>query len=139
MQTIAIRAAESMLRALGGGAIVLRVPAAMAAASLNPGLGLDAPLTKDVVLSPAVLRDVARVAGTPGQAYEAIFPISALASVLERSGQSAADYLASAYGVVQQRNGIGASGAPERVLRVVGVHIERFAGEEHLVSLELRQ
>lgn len=137
MQTIAIRAAESMLRALGGGAIVLRVPAAMAAASPNPGLGLDAPLTQDVVLSPAVLRDLARVAGTPGQAYEAIFPASALASLLEGSGLSAADYLGSAHGVVQQR--ISASGAPERVLRVVAVQIERFAGEEYLVRLELRE
>src|SRR5512140_2980684 len=63
MQTIATRAAEAMLRALGGSTILLRVPSGAGAAPSQPGLGLNAPVTDDISIAPAILRDATRVAG----------------------------------------------------------------------------
>lgn len=147
MPTIATRAAEAMLRALGGTTIVLRVPAGAATAPANPGLGLNPPVTDDITIAPAILRGVARVSDpghtTSPSALEAVFAASALAPHLERSGQSAEDFLASAYGVVQPRAGAhlegGAQQPDARLLRITGMTIERFAGQEYLVTLALTE
>ena len=50
----AARAAEALLRALGDGRIILRLPLPTAVA--NGDLGLAGPLTEDVELAPAVLQ-----------------------------------------------------------------------------------
>ena len=149
MQTIATRAAEAMLRALGGTTILLRVPSGAGAAPSQPGLGLNAPVTDDISIAPAILRDAARVAGPrtgvedPGHAFEAVFPASALEPYLERSGHSAEDFLASAYGVLQPRAGAHLEGGviePDaRLLRIAGMTLERFAGQEYLVTLRLQE
>ena len=135
MLTIATRAAEAMLRALGGATIVLRVPAGNAAPS-QPGLGLSAPVTDDIAIAPAILRH-------SGQTLEAVFPASALEPYRERSGQSAEDFLASAYGVVQPNAGAHLEGVAvasgQRLLRIAGMTLERFAGQEYLVTLQLEE
>ena len=135
--TIATRAAEAMLRALGGSTLLLRVPAA-GAASANPGLGVDAPVTEDITVAPAILRD----AGTSAaRAYEAVFPASALATYVEASGVE--NFLAAAHGIVLPLQSLqveGETAAPQtRLLRIARVSLDRFAGQEYLVRLELRE
>lgn len=156
MQTIATRAAEAMLRALGGTTVMLRIPAGAATTPPNPGLGLNAPVTDDISLAPAILRDASAAqvpesrsrAADPGQTnsahgYEAVFPASALEPYLERSGLCAEDFLASAYGIVQARESArfeaGAVEPDSRLLRITGIAIERFAGQEYLVTLQLEE
>ena len=52
----AVRAADALLRATGGRAVLLRMPAAAAANNDGEQLGIATPQVQDVELAPAVLR-----------------------------------------------------------------------------------
>jgi hypothetical protein len=73
------RAAEAMLRALGGGEVMLRFkgPAIADDAASNPRLGLAANICEDVTLSPAVVRS-----GTDGS-LEFVLPASIVNTQVE--------------------------------------------------------
>lgn len=137
--TFAARAADAMLRALGGAELILRIPsAAIPPESAVPaGLGLTAPMTDDIVVSPAMVRPLDRV---DVRAIEAIFSVDSLAPHLERSGLGVEDFLAACHGIVETTGAPHFAGGEQkpgsRLLRITRVSVERFAGQEYLVRLE---
>ena len=52
----AARAAEAMLRTVGGGTVTVRVPLAITSSDANSQLGLSGTAVEDVALSPVVVR-----------------------------------------------------------------------------------
>jgi hypothetical protein len=115
------RAAEAMLRALGGGEVVLRCPVAPAANETNRELGLEAPVSDDFVVSPVLVRGVARVSD-PCARYEFLFPPQSLAAYLADRRQTAEEFFSSLIGVVHQG----------RLLHVESMATETFAGAAYL-------
>lgn len=121
------RAAEAMLRALGGSDVCFRVPALSTDASPGDGLGLAAPLTDDVAVAPAVVRALPPNGGVVVR-FEVLLAPAALASQLAVRGQSAEEFLAEALGVLHPL--AGGSAAP--LLHIESVKAEMFAGEAYL-------
>jgi hypothetical protein len=115
------RAAEAMLRALGGGEVVLRCPTAPAANETNRELGLEAPVGDDLALSPVLARSVARVSDSCAR-YEFLFAPASLTACLADRRQSAADFFSSLLGVVHQG----------RLLHVESMTTDTFAGAAYL-------
>ncbi len=113
------RAAEAMLRALGGGEVVLRCPAAAAANETNRELGLEAPVTEDLTVAPVLVRLKAN-AGTARM--ELLFPPAVLASYLADRRQPAEQFFSSLIGVLHQ----------DRLLHVESMAAETFAGTPYL-------
>lgn len=92
------RAAEALLRSLGDGGIVLRVP--VPAVVPNSDLGLGAPLTEDVELRPAVLQVIQPDADGRTR-YEAAIASHAVEEQVERRNLQDADELfESALGII---------------------------------------
>jgi hypothetical protein len=122
----AARAAEALLRSLGDGKVTLR--AVLPAAVANGDLGLAAPQTEEVELSPAMVRLVA--AGEDGGArYEVAIAGSSLEEeAAKRNYESAGEFLASALGVV-----LG-----DRLLRIVNAAPHSCGGKVYLYRLEAR-
>jgi hypothetical protein len=111
------RAAEAMLRALGGGEVVIRCPVAPAANEDNAELGIEGPVTQDLAVSPCV----ARVAG-PGKRIEFLFAAATLAPYLADRGESAEDFFASALGMVHE----------QKLLHIETMTTDFFAGTPYL-------
>ena len=125
----AVRAAEALLRTLGGDEVVFRVPSATA----NPGdsaqLGLAGTATEDVSLAPVVVQQ-ARSASPSTQSGELELLISAASLGRAREIHKASDALAffeSALGVVVR----------ERLMRVVSVKTEQLGGVAYLYSVRV--
>ncbi len=102
----AARAADSLLRAAGGRAALLRMPAAASAGDVTEQLGLATPLFQDVELAPVVFRK-ARAAGISGISgavvarWELVVSATAVQKVVGSLGFSAASVLfETAFGVV---------------------------------------
>ncbi len=102
----AVRAADSLLRAAGGRAVLLRMPAAASAGDVTEQLGLATPLFQDVELAPVVFRK-ARAAGITSSAagmvarWELVVSAAAVTAVVGSLGYSAASVLfETAFGVV---------------------------------------
>ncbi|HYX70987.1 MAG TPA: hypothetical protein VE825_17765 [Terriglobales bacterium] len=115
------RAAESFLRALGGGSVLLRLPVGAPAGSSD--LGLASPLIEDVALEPAVVRAL-----PPGQdagqaRIEVLLSAAAVEAQVERSGYPSAEELfAAALGLV----------LAGKLWRVASVTSDTFAGAAYL-------
>lgn len=110
-----VRAADAFLRALGGGAILLRLPV-----GLQPGnaeLGLAPPLIEDVRLEPAVVRTIA--AGPDAERMEVLLSAATVQRQVELRGSESADELfAAALGLVHAG----------KLLRIASVTSDTFAG-----------
>ena len=93
-----VRAAEALLRSLGDGGIVLRLP--LPTVVPNSDLGLAGPLTEDVTLGPALLQVIQP--DTDGRKrYEAVIASQAVDEQIERRNlQDADDLFDSALGIV---------------------------------------
>src|SRR5438045_7083625 len=93
-----VRAAEALLRSLGDGGIVLRLP--LPTPLPNSDLGLAAPLTEDVNLGPAVLQVIQP--DTDGRTrYEAVIASQPVEEQIERRNLQDADELFdSALGII---------------------------------------
>lgn len=120
----AVRAAEALLRTLGGDEVVFRVPSATA----NPGdsvqLGLAGTATEDVSLAPVVVQQ--------GKSGELELLISAASLARSREINKASEALAffeSALGVVVR----------ERLMRVVSVKAEQLGGVAYLYSVKVAE
>ena len=115
------RAAEAMLRALGGGPVTLRVPAMLDVG--DTGLGLAVPVLEDVELTPAVVRTLAADAQTGRGRHEITFSAK---SVLEqadlRAAESAEALFDAALGVVLR----------DRLMRIERVEAESLGDVEYL-------
>ncbi len=116
------RAAEAMLRVLGGGEVRLLLPAIAVVDPTARQLGVDAPDFEEVAVSPVVVRSAA--AGV-----ELLFPAAAIsAQVEERQAGSAEALFNSAAGAVYDG----------RTWRVVGCAAEHFAGTPYLYRVRVQ-
>lgn len=114
------RAAEAMLRALGGGEVVLRCAVAPAANETNRELGLEAPVINDLAVSPVLVRAASIPA--PKTKLELLFAPGSLAAYLADRRQSAEEFFSSLIGVVHQG----------RLLHVESMTADTFAGAAYL-------
>src|SRR4051812_22661626 len=112
------RAAEAMLRALGGATITLRCPVAAAQDEQARQLGREAPGTDDISIAPVVIR-------ADGEKMELLIAPSTVAPYMQDRGQSAQQFFA---GIVAVLHG-------GREMRVQLFHVEQFAGTGYLYRL----
>jgi hypothetical protein len=125
----AVRAADALLRMLGGTTAYVRSPAALAAGDAAQ-LGLAGVVTEDVELSPVVVRSATRTPGDvrDGQHKELLIPASTLERVREiRDVAAAKEFFAVALGVV----------LAGRLLRVDSFAAEEFSGVPYLYRVSV--
>ena len=115
----AMRTADALLRAMGAVTVTLRLPANMAVA--NSDLGLGTPAVEDVELGPVVLRDLPP-SRTGARAELLVSAASVAEQVALRNFNSADELFDAALGVV--RDG--------RLLRIEDVSSDCFADEPFL-------
>lgn len=116
------RAAEAMLRALGGVDVVVRCPVAPAGNAANAELGIDGPVTEDLTVTPVVARSGAAGAPGPGVRLEFLFAPASLARYLADRGESVENFFAGALGIVHG----------QQLLHIESVTAESFAGTPYL-------
>ena len=117
------RAAEAMLRALGGGEVALRftVLLADATSSGNARLATATPTSEDVVLAPVVVRTL-DARGERAE-VEFVIPASVLAPIVEqRQAVNAEALFRSAAGIVHQ----------EKLFRITNVSSDFYGGAAYL-------
>lgn len=89
----AVRAADALLRALGGCQAMLRMPGAAVTGADGEQLGLSQPSFVDLPLAPAIIRD-ARLVMTAGKPkFELLLSASAVQSQVSARGLGSADEL----------------------------------------------
>ena len=97
----AVRAADVLLRSVGGRAVLLRVPAPGVAGDASGELGLAVPGFEDMELAPVVYRRVRARVGTKATRWELLVSATAVRGLVGSLGYSAASVLfATAYGVL---------------------------------------
>jgi hypothetical protein len=135
------RAAEAMLRALGAGELRLRLPVMSASAGANRELGLAAPPTEDLALTPALVRAPSSPAAPGRRRLEVLLTPSALAPHLATRGQTAEDFFAAALGVLDPAAPPPVPGAEDKtkLLHIEGVATESFAGTAYLYRIRLAE
>src|SRR5689334_12142052 len=79
------RAAEAMLRALGGSEVRLRCPVAAAENEQARQLGLEAPATEDIAIAPVVVR-------ASGNDVELLIAPASVTQYLQDRGQTAEQF-----------------------------------------------
>jgi hypothetical protein len=111
------RAAEAMLRALGGIEVRVLIPRQMSGSGCGVELGLAQETPEEVPVAPVVVRDLGECK------FELLFPASVLqAKSASRMGREPDAFLRNALGIEFRG----------RVVRVTGIAAERFAGAEYL-------
>jgi hypothetical protein len=98
----AARAADALLRGVGGRAVMLRIPATASAGDVTEQLGLAIPEFQDVELAPVVFR-AARATATEGKAarWELLVSATAVLELAGSMGYGAAEALfGAAFGVL---------------------------------------
>jgi hypothetical protein len=122
-----VRAAEALLRTLGGDEVVFRVPASTANSGDSAQLGLAGAATEDVAIGPVVVQNSR---SSPNQAGELELLISAASLAKSREITKTSDALTffeSALGVVVR----------EQLMRVVSVKAEQLGGVAYLYSVKV--
>lgn len=114
------RAAEAMLRALGGTEVKFRCPVAAAKDAQARQLGLEAPITDDIWISPVVMR-------ASGEEVELLIAPSSVEQYLRERGQSAGQFFDAVLAVI-----FGG-----REFRVIAFYAEQFGGAEYLYRISL--
>jgi hypothetical protein len=118
-----MRAADAMLRALGGDEIRLVLPLPASSSDLSSEIGLADPGVQQVRLTPVVVRTLPAPASGPAQRLELLVSVSAVASVVEEQG------LASAQALFNAALGIEHEGA---LFRIESTGTDYFAGIPYL-------
>src|SRR5438105_1665258 len=114
-----LRAADAMLRVLGGSDVALRLPIPAAASATAVQLGLAAPQVVDVALAPAAVLPLEASPVQQRLRYELLVSASATNAAVESEGlNSAQELFNSAVGVVF--NG--------KLLRIERIAVEIFGG-----------
>ena len=116
------RAAQAMLRVLGGDEVVIRCPAAPAADDAQAELGIAGPVIEDVTVSPVVAGPSAAQTSDPRLRLEFLFAAATLAPYLADRGESAEDFFTGALGIVHG----------QKLLHIETVSAESFAGTPYL-------
>lgn len=121
-----VRAAEAMLRSLGGSEVVLRMKGAVdvGTANANPRLGLVTNVGEDVVLAPAVVRD------TGDGAFEVVISGRAVEEQVEQRQTGSGEAL------FEMALGFAVSG---KVLRIEEVAVDSFGGVPYLYRVKARE
>jgi hypothetical protein len=120
--TAVMRAADAMLRALGGDQVVLVLPLT-AAGNSAAQLGLEDPGVQQVVISPVVVRTLPAPASGPRVRLEFLLSASAVASAVQAMGaDSAGALLNSALGIQYQAD----------LFHIESVSADYFAGIAYL-------
>ena len=86
-----LRAADAMLKALGGETVSLLLPATAMAGDAAGQLGLVDPGVQEIVISPVVLREMTTGNLGPRRRVEFTLPASAIANQLPALGMAAGD------------------------------------------------
>jgi hypothetical protein len=96
------RAADALLRGVGGRTVLLRMPAPASAGDVAEQLGLETPQFQDVELAPVAFRKArATVAEGKAAKWELMVSATAVESLVGSLGYAAADVLlATAFGVL---------------------------------------
>jgi hypothetical protein len=118
-----VRAADAMLRSLGGEEIRLLLPALVMPSDASAALGLVDPGVEEVVLSPVVLQNLTTSNTGPRRRIELLIPSSAVEAQLEARNTAAAhDLFESALGIVHEGE----------LFHIEGIATEYFAGTPYL-------
>ncbi len=123
------RAADTLLRATGGQALLLRVPTPAVAGDVTEQVGLATPGFEDLELAPAVFRK-SRAHMTAGKAaeYELLVSATCVEALAGGAGQSVEVLFAQAFGVVMG----------DSLLRIEAVTASVVGGSAYLYRLLLR-
>lgn len=89
----AMRAADAMLRALGGEEIALVLPLAGETPDLSSQLGLSDPGAQRVPIFPVVVRNLPAPASGPAQRREFLLSAAAIANAVQEQGAASAQAL----------------------------------------------
>jgi hypothetical protein len=121
-----VRAADAMLRSLGGEEVCLLFPLATAPDDPAVQLGLADPGVEEVKISPAVLRNLGAETKKSRVLLEFLMPASVVLSKVEaRQAGSARTFFDSALGIAHEG----------RLLRIERVDTEFFAGTAYLYRI----
>ncbi len=116
------RAAQAMLRALGGNDVVIRCPVAPAADAESTELGIAGPVTQDLSIPSVVARPALSASSTPGVRLEFLFAAATLAPYLADRGESAEGFFTGALGFVHE----------QKLLHMEMMIVESYAGTPYL-------
>ena len=118
-----MRAADAMLRALGGDEIMLVLPLPASSSDIASQIGLADPGVQQVRLTPVLVRTLPAPPSGPVQRRELVVSVSAVASAVEEQG------LASAEALFNMALGIEHRGT---LFRVENTSTDYFAGIPYL-------
>ena len=124
----AIRAAEALLRTLGGCTIYVRIPGATTSGDASQ-LGLQTIGTSDIELSPAVTRALTKQKDSHRRMEVTISAASLLRAKDIEDADSAAQFFDSALGVVYA----------EKLWRIESLQVDDFAGTPYLYRLNVAE
>ena len=126
----AVRAADVLLRAMGGRTVMLRMPAPAVAADVTEQLGIATPAFQDLPLRPVVYRKArATVAEGKAAKWEMLVSASVIESLVGSLAYASASVLfATAYGVLSD----------DELLEIESATEEQVFGQPYVYRLELR-
>jgi hypothetical protein len=124
----AIRAAEALLRTLGGCTIYVRIPGATTSGDASQ-LGLQPIATDDIELSPAVTRALAKQKDTQRRMEITISAASLSRAKDIEDADSAAQFFNAALGIVYA----------EKLWRIESLQVDDFAGTPYLYRVTVAE
>ena len=126
----AVRAADVLLRAMGGRTVLLRIPAPAVAADVTEQLGIATPAFQDLPLRPVVYRKArATVAEGKAAKWEMLVSASVIENLVGSLTYASASVLfAAAYGVLSD----------DELLEIVSATEEQVFGQPYVYRLVLR-
>jgi len=126
----AARAADVLLRAMGGRTVLLRMPAPAVAADVTEQLGIATPTFQDLPIRPVVYRKArATVAEGKAAKWEMLVSASVIESLVGSLTYASASVLfAAAYGVLSD----------DELLEIVSATEEQVFGQPYVYRLVLR-
>jgi hypothetical protein len=126
----AARAADVLLRAMGGRTVMLRMPAPAVPADVTEQLGIATPMFQDLPLAPVVYRKArATVANGKSAKWELLVSATTVESLVGSLTYASASVLfAEAYGVLSD----------DELLEIVSATQEQVFGQPYVYRLVLR-
>ncbi len=127
---IATRAADVLLRAMGGRSVMLRMPAPAVPADATEQLGLATPVFQDLPLAPVVFRKArATVVAGKTTKWELLVSATAVEAIIGSLAYSSASILfAQAFGVLSD----------SELLEIISATDEQANGQPYIYRLILR-
>ncbi len=124
-----VRAAEAMIRVLGGCAISLLFPVLTASEQPTPGLGLGSAVTEQIEVSPVAVVTLATESGITATRLELLIPASTLFTTMaQRIAATPQNLFDSALGVIHEG----------RLLRIESWTADNFAGTPYLFRVTVQ-